>query len=128
MVERQLNLVLQAMAVQTTATGGRANPLVAATAAAYQRDDQRTQRMMAGTAWVANCRSWYKSASGRVTNNWPTWTVRYWYDTLRLRPSDLGLIDPEGPIPAVPARHAGRGEPASAGPTADDQSLSPATR
>ena len=73
---------------------------------------------MAGTAWVANCRSWYKAASGRVTNNWPTWTVRYWYDTLRLRSSELGIVAPAqaeaaptagdpGPVPsrkeAVPA-------------------------
>ena len=46
---------------------------------------------MTTTAWVAGCTSWYKNASGRVTNNWPTWTFRYWYDTLRLRPADLGV-------------------------------------
>ena len=63
---------------------------------AYRADDERTQAMMAGTAWVAHCHSWYKAASGRVTNNWPTWTVRYWYDTLRLRPEELGVMD--GPL------------------------------
>ncbi len=51
-----------------------------------------TQRRLAGTAWVAGCRSWYKDASGRVVNNWPTWTVRYWYDTLRLRRNDVSLL------------------------------------
>ncbi len=91
MVERQLNLVLQALAVQTDAARASANPLVEVAPEAYERDDQRTQAMMATTAWVANCHSWYKQASGRVTNNWPTWTVRYWYDTLRLNPSELGL-------------------------------------
>jgi cation diffusion facilitator CzcD-associated flavoprotein CzcO len=94
MVERQVNLVLQAMAVQVGATGHRAAPLVGVGEEAYQRDDRRTQRLMATTAWVADCTSWYKSASGRVTNNWPSWTVRYWYDTLRLRPSELGLSSP----------------------------------
>ncbi len=63
---------------------------------------------MATTAWVADCTSWYKSASGRVTNNWPTWTVRYWYDTLRLRPSDLSLAPPAstalGRLPAPGTR------------------------
>jgi cation diffusion facilitator CzcD-associated flavoprotein CzcO len=91
MVERQLNLVLQGLAVQTAASGGAALPLVEVTRDAYQMDDRRTQARMAGTAWVAGCTSWYKTASGRVTNNWPTWTVRYWFETLRLRPSELGL-------------------------------------
>ena len=99
MVERQLNLVLQALAVQTAASRVTERPRVAVTPEAYRLDDERTQRMMAGTAWVAGCHSWYKAASGRVTNNWPTWTVRYWYDTLRLRPSELGLEAPERPRP-----------------------------
>ena len=61
---------------------------------------RRTQRLMATTAWVANCTSWYKTASGRVTNNWPTWTVRYWYDTLRLRSADHR--DPaRAPLPSL---------------------------
>jgi cation diffusion facilitator CzcD-associated flavoprotein CzcO len=107
MVERQVNLILQAMAVQTRAgAGGGADrssrPLVGVGLGAYRRDDERTQRLMASTAWVAGCTSWYKSASGRVTNNWPTWTVRYWYDTLRLRPTDLGLVNPHPPASARP--------------------------
>ncbi len=94
MVERQLNLVLQAVALQVDASRSTDAPRIGVTPDAYHRDDDRTQKMMAGTAWVANCHSWYKTASGRVTNNWPTWTVRYWYDTLRLRPNELGLLDP----------------------------------
>ena len=105
MVERQLNLVLQAVAVQTAASGSTPSPRVEVTPDAYRRDDERTQRLMATTAWVANCHSWYKQASGRVTNNWPTWTVRYWYETLWLRPSELGLEARErpstGPRPSV---------------------------
>jgi cation diffusion facilitator CzcD-associated flavoprotein CzcO len=94
MVERQLNLVLQALALQTAATRYNEDPLVAVSPEAYRLDDRRTQRLMDRTAWVAGCRSWYKAASGRVTNNWPTWTVRYWYDTLRLRSSELGIVAP----------------------------------
>lgn len=30
------------------------------------------------TVWEAVDRSWYKAASGRVTNNWPSSTVAYW--------------------------------------------------
>jgi cation diffusion facilitator CzcD-associated flavoprotein CzcO len=89
MVERQLNLVLQALALQTAASTGPATPAVSVRTAAYDRDDRATQRMMAATAWAADCTSWYKNATGRITNNWPSWTVRYWWDTLRLRPADF---------------------------------------
>jgi cation diffusion facilitator CzcD-associated flavoprotein CzcO len=91
MVERQLNLVLQALAAQTAATGATSPPLIGVTPAAYRADDERTQRRMATTAWVGACTSWYKAASGRVTNNWPTWSARYWVETLRMRPGELGL-------------------------------------
>jgi cation diffusion facilitator CzcD-associated flavoprotein CzcO len=105
MVERQLNLVLQAIALQAialqarelaTPSGDDPAPRIGVTEAAWREDDERTQRLMAGTAWVASCASWYKTASGRVTNNWPTWTVRYWRDTLRLDPRRLGPERPTG--------------------------------
>jgi cation diffusion facilitator CzcD-associated flavoprotein CzcO len=108
MVERQLNLVLQALALQTAASRSTEGPRVAVSPEAYRLDDRRTQRLMAGTAWVAECRSWYKAASGRVTNNWPTWTVCYWYDTLRLRPSELGIL---APVPDEATRTAGAPAP-----------------
>ena len=107
MVERQLNLMLQAIALQTDACGSGTNPLVEVTPEAYRRDDERTQALMASTAWVANCHSWYKQASGRVTNNWPTWTVRYWYDTLRLSPSELGLLATKAPVGPLDRRRFG---------------------
>jgi hypothetical protein len=71
------------------------------TADAYDRDDARIQRLMAGTTWVNGCRSWYKTASGRVTNNWPTWTVRYWLDTLRLRPDDMRVTTTRSATPVA---------------------------
>jgi cation diffusion facilitator CzcD-associated flavoprotein CzcO len=91
MVERQVNLVLQAVALQIESAQARRGEKVAVGVepSAYRDDDLRTQGRLAGTAWVAGCRSWYKDAAGRVVNNWPTWTVRYWYDTLRLRREDV---------------------------------------
>ena len=54
MVERQLNLVLQALAVQTRAINGRRPRLRSGSArAAYDRDDRHTQRQMGKTAWAA---------------------------------------------------------------------------
>jgi cation diffusion facilitator CzcD-associated flavoprotein CzcO len=120
MVERQVNLVLQALALQlasdqrgdNASDGARVS--VDVDLAAYRSDDERTQRRLAGTAWVAGCRSWYKDASGRVVNNWPTWTVRYWYDTLRLRRSDVNLLEetaarrPDGAGPTATATSSAR--------------------
>ena len=94
MVERQLNLVLQALAVQTRAATGTAGAKVAVRSGAYLRDDRRTQRLMGRTAWAGSCTSWYKDAAGRITNNWPTWTVSYWRDTLRLRADDFEVTSP----------------------------------
>lgn len=89
MVERQLNLVLQALALQTAAAAAGTPTTVAVRGAAYDRDDRHVQAQMGRTAWSAGCTSWYKDAAGRITNNWPTWTVRYWWDTLRIRPADF---------------------------------------
>jgi len=41
----------------------------------YNRD---VQARMRDTVWVAGCDSWYKTASGKVTNNWPSFTFEYW--------------------------------------------------
>jgi cation diffusion facilitator CzcD-associated flavoprotein CzcO len=97
MVERQLNLVFQALAAQVRASTGPATATVSVRSAAYERDDRVTQRLMAGTAWAGSCTSWYKDAAGRITNNWPSWTVRYWWDTLRIRPDDFE-VSTRGPV------------------------------
>jgi cation diffusion facilitator CzcD-associated flavoprotein CzcO len=96
MVERQLNLILQALAVQTRATTGTGTAAVAVRTAAYERDDRHTQRQMDKTAWSANCTSWYKDTAGRITNNWPTWSIRFWWNTLRIRSEDFEVVVPEG--------------------------------
>ncbi|HEY1465557.1 MAG TPA: hypothetical protein VGF11_00775, partial [Acidimicrobiales bacterium] len=68
-----------------------------------------------------------KTASGRVTNNWPTWTVRYWLDTLWMRPDDLrvtalpvtagGAVDRDrGPGSRAAAAASGAAEPTLAHP------------
>ena len=45
---------------------------------------------LAGTAWAATGKSWYKTADGTITNNWPHTTLRYWWRTRR---ADLRLYD-----------------------------------
>ena len=96
MVEQQVNYVLQALAAVTRAGRDRpAGAVVDVSEQAARRQDRRVQRLMEGTAWVGACRSWYKDAAGRVTNNWPTWTLRYWADTVVLRRADV-TVGPSG--------------------------------
>ncbi len=40
------------------------------------------------TVWVASCDSWYKDDSGRITNNWPAFSVSYWKRMRTFRLSD----------------------------------------
>ena len=43
--------------------------------------EARIRRELAGTAWAATGKSWYKTADGTITNNWPGTTIRYWWET-----------------------------------------------
>ena len=97
MVERQLNLILQALALQTRSLTGTSGAAVSVSDIAYDRDDRDTQSLMSRTAWSGSCTSWYKDAAGRITNNWPSWTVRYWWDTLRIRATDFEVTNPIPP-------------------------------
>lgn len=87
MLEAQYRWILSAIGV--LAAGGRA---VDVRPAAARRYDDRIQRHLQRTAFAADCHSWYKTASGRITNNWPGPTVRYWLDTRRFRRNDL-IVD-----------------------------------
>jgi cation diffusion facilitator CzcD-associated flavoprotein CzcO len=50
---------------------------------AMARYNEQLQRDLAKTAWGEGCTSWYKTASGKVTNNWSGFTVQYWWRTRR---------------------------------------------
>ncbi len=45
---------------------------------AYNREIQQD---LTETVWAANCHSWYKNDSGKITNNWPHTTLDYWMRT-----------------------------------------------
>ena len=101
MVERQISYVLQSLALTTeTARTSSSRLSVDVTPGAFRRDSQRTQRLMSATVWAGSCRSWYKTATGRITNNWPSWSVRYWLDTLWVRRGDVVLRHTDAPSPA----------------------------
>jgi len=55
----------------------------------------KLQRELASTVWARTDHSWYKTKSGRITNNWSGPTIRYWWKTRR---ADLGAYER---VPAV---------------------------
>ncbi len=85
MIERQVDYVMQC--ITSILRGDR--PSVEVRADALERFNRSAERQMARTPWVAACHSWYKTATGRVTNNWPSFTVSYWRETLRPRWADF---------------------------------------
>ncbi|TNH30285.1 NAD(P)/FAD-dependent oxidoreductase [Micromonospora orduensis] len=75
-----------AQAVRLLAAGGpplEVRPEVAAD------HDAEVQRRLAGSVWTA-CRSWYRTASGRIVTNWPGMAAEYRRRTARLDPADYG--------------------------------------
>ena len=44
------------------------------------------------SAWVTGCHSWYTTASGRNTNNWPSYTFRYRRRVRRFDPDAYRLV------------------------------------
>ncbi|MGC8115719.1 flavin-containing monooxygenase [Metapseudomonas otitidis] len=48
------------------------------------RFNQRLQQAVRHTVWEQGCQSWYKTADGRNTNNWPGFTFTYRRQTRRL--------------------------------------------
>ncbi|MET9289439.1 flavin-containing monooxygenase [Nocardia beijingensis] len=70
---------------------------LAARPAAEQRWDDWLQKRLKDTPWNF-CSSWYRNASGRITNNWPGATVLYRWKTRTFDPVDYD----EAQTPATP--------------------------
>jgi cation diffusion facilitator CzcD-associated flavoprotein CzcO len=51
--------------------------------------DAEIQRRLATSVWTG-CRSWYRTATGRIVTNWPGMAAEYRRRTRRLRPADYG--------------------------------------
>jgi hypothetical protein len=50
------------------------------------------QKQIKNTIWDAGCTSWYKTASGKNTNNWPGFTLVYRHKTRRFDSQDYELV------------------------------------
>jgi cation diffusion facilitator CzcD-associated flavoprotein CzcO len=57
---------------------------------AMDRFNVKLQADLSKTAWAAGCQSWYKTDSGKITNNWSGLTLDYWW---RTRKPDLSELD-----------------------------------
>ena len=58
----------------------------------------RIERELARTVWAATEKSWYKIASGRITNNWSGTTTRYWWTTRRFDRAQYRLVARAGSV------------------------------
>jgi len=50
---------------------------------AMVRYNDAVQRSLRDSVWSAGCKSWYKTAAGKITNNWPHSTITYRWRTRR---------------------------------------------
>lgn len=74
------------------ANGGGSIEAPRAQAAAF---DHATQTRLQNTVWAAGCASWYMTADGRITNNWPATTLSYRRLLRRFGPDDYDIRPPE---------------------------------
>lgn len=75
MIECQVNYIMQCI-------GALRNPKVRYIDVKKEAEDafnRDLQENMQSTVWAAGCSSWYKTADGKVTNNWSSFTVKYWW-------------------------------------------------
>lgn len=54
--------------------------------------DRGVQEDNAKSVFAAGCTSWYKTADGRITNNWPNSTFTYWRMTRRVNWEDYSVV------------------------------------
>lgn len=96
MLESQIAYVRQAVA-HLAAGGG---PLAVRPDVA-ERFDTEIQRRLESSVWT-RCRSWYRTASGRVVTNWPGLMREYRRRTSRFEPADYAPPVPASvaPVPA----------------------------
>ena len=80
MIECQVGYVVQCIRELFTPRPATGSTCAAEAQARYNASSSAPSRK---TAWAAGCSSWYKTASGKVTNNWSGFTVDYWWRTRR---------------------------------------------
>jgi len=86
MVEAQVRYILQCMEKLFSHDLGA----IQANAEAQQRFNERLQSALQKTVWGGECGSWYKNSAGKIINNWPYTSTRFW---LSMRRPDFTEFD-----------------------------------
>lgn len=84
MLESQITYILQAL---THARRDPSKPLNVKDGV-QDRFNRKVQAQIRNTVWDQGCTSWYKTASGKNTNNWPGFTFTYRHQTAHFQPTD----------------------------------------
>ncbi len=92
MLEAQARYIRQA----TQYLSAHPGRFIAARAAVEQAWDDWLQKRLKDTPWNF-CSSWYRNASGRITNNWPGATILFRWKTRRFNPADYDEGTPTNP-------------------------------
>jgi cation diffusion facilitator CzcD-associated flavoprotein CzcO len=87
MLECQFEYILQALRVMRE----RRASALEVRADALDRFNRDVEERLQGSAWASGCNSWYKNASGRITNNWCGSVEDYKAETARLQLTDFNL-------------------------------------
>ncbi|MDO8289653.1 MAG: NAD(P)/FAD-dependent oxidoreductase [Parvibaculum sp.] len=54
--------------------------------------NKELQADMQRTVWAGGCSSWYKNEAGKVTNNWSSFTAKYWWQMRHLDLDEYALV------------------------------------
>lgn len=85
MLECQIHYVLRAI----DRLRRRGDREIEVTQDAVDRRRRIQKRELARTAWAGRCTSWYKTATGKIINNWSAGTFKYWWLTRRPKARDF---------------------------------------
>lgn len=56
--------------------------------------NSQLDRDLQKTVWVSGCSSWYMTAEGRIVTNWSGSMLRYWWETLWVKPAEFHFQPP----------------------------------
>ncbi|PTQ89013.1 flavin-containing monooxygenase [Agitococcus lubricus] len=65
--------------------------------------NQWVQKQVKNSVWDGGCTSWYKTESGKNTNNWPGFTLVYRHKTRQFNAKEYDVATQKAPLVAVPA-------------------------
>lgn len=103
MLESQFNYVLSALRALSRIRGAADRPPGAPAVALDVRPERQArfneelQRKLVDMVWQSGCRSWYVTAGGKNTHNWPDPSYRYRARTRRIDLDDFELVRASAP-------------------------------